>query len=58
MAEEVKTAVAENEGESRNFIDTFIEEDIAEGGRFQGQQVHTRFPPEQSKPLGDAPPER
>ena len=46
MAEEVKTAVAENEGESRNFIDTFIEEDIAEGGRFQGQQVHTRFPPE------------
>ena len=22
------------------------EEDIAEGGRFQGQQVHTRFPPE------------
>ena len=46
MAEEVKTAAAENEGESRNFIDTFIEEDIAEGGRFQGQQVHTRFPPE------------
>ena len=32
--------------ESRNFIDAFIEEDIAEGGRFQGQQVHTRFPPE------------
>ena len=45
MAEEVKTAAAENEGESRNFIDTFIEEDIAEGGRFQGQQVHTRFRP-------------
>ena len=46
MAEEVKTAASENESESRNFIDTFIEEDIAEGGRFQGQQVHTRFPPE------------
>ena len=44
MAEEVKAAVAESEG--KNFIDAFIEEDIAEGGRFQGQQVHTRFPPE------------
>ena len=32
--------------ESKNFIHTFIEEDIAEGGRFAGQTVHTRFPPE------------
>ena len=46
MAEEVRTAAAESENGSKNFIDAFIEEDIAEGGRFQGQQVHTRFPPE------------
>ena len=32
--------------ESKNFIHAFIEEDIAEGGRFAGQTVHTRFPPE------------
>jgi glutaminyl-tRNA synthetase len=31
---------------SKNFIHSFIEEDIAEGGRFEGQKVHTRFPPE------------
>lgn len=31
---------------SGNFIHTFIEEDIAPGGRFAGQKVHTRFPPE------------
>ena len=37
MAEEVKTAAAEGESGSKNFIDAFIEEDIAEGGRFQGQ---------------------
>ena len=32
--------------ESRNFIDAFIEEDLAPGGRFEGLKVHTRFPPE------------
>lgn len=32
--------------ESKNFIHAFIEEDIAEGGRYAGQCVHTRFPPE------------
>ncbi len=32
--------------ESRNFIEEFVAEDIAPGGRFAGQQVHTRFPPE------------
>ena len=32
--------------ESRNFIDAFIEEDIAPGGQFEGLEVHTRFPPE------------
>ena len=31
---------------SRNFIEQFIAEDIAPGGRFEGKQVHTRFPPE------------
>ena len=32
--------------ENRNFIDAFIEEDLAPGGRFEGKHVHTRFPPE------------
>ena len=32
--------------ESKNFIHTFIEEDIAEGGRYAGKTVHTRFPPD------------
>ena len=32
--------------ETRNFIEAFIAEDIAPGGRFEGMQVHTRFPPE------------
>ncbi len=32
--------------ESRNFIETFIEEDLAAGGQFEGCRVHTRFPPE------------
>ena len=31
---------------SKNFIEQFIEEDISEGGQFEGMQVHTRFPPE------------
>ena len=34
------------ENESKNFIHTFIEEDIAPGGQFEGMTVHTRFPPE------------
>ena len=29
-----------------NFIHEFVAEDIAPGGRFEGMQVHTRFPPE------------
>ncbi|MBR6413550.1 MAG: glutamine--tRNA ligase/YqeY domain fusion protein [Oscillospiraceae bacterium] len=32
--------------ETKNFIHTFVEEDIAEGGQFAGMTVHTRFPPE------------
>ena len=31
---------------SSSFIDDFIMEDLAEGGRCEGMQVHTRFPPE------------
>lgn len=31
---------------STNFIDDFIKEDMAPGGRTAGMQVHTRFPPE------------
>ena len=31
---------------SKNFIEQFIEEDLSEGQRCYGMQVHTRFPPE------------
>ncbi len=31
---------------SQNFIHDFIDEDLAQGGRSHGMQVHTRFPPE------------
>ncbi|MBP3655046.1 MAG: glutamine--tRNA ligase/YqeY domain fusion protein [Oscillospiraceae bacterium] len=31
---------------SKNFIEAFIDEDIAAGGQFEGMTVHTRFPPE------------
>ena len=31
---------------SKNFIEAFIDEDIAVGGQYEGRQVHTRFPPE------------
>ena len=40
MEEELKSS------ESKNFIHTFVEEDIAPGGQFEGMKVHTRFPPE------------
>ena len=45
MAEEILAPMT-GEAESKNFIHQFIDEDIAEGGRFQGMAVHTRFPPE------------
>lgn len=44
MSDEIKN-VEETENYN-NFIHDFIEEDIADGGRFVGKQVHTRFPPE------------
>ena len=46
MTEEGKAPLMEESAESKNFILNFIDEDIAEGGRFQGLTVHTRFPPE------------
>jgi len=42
MADEI----FENEVVSTNFIDDFIREDLAKGGRCEGMQIHTRFPPE------------
>lgn len=44
MSETVKNI--ENPEEYSNFIHDFIREDTAPGGRFEGMQVHTRFPPE------------
>ncbi len=44
MSEEKKEGM--EEVVSSNFIDDFIVEDLAEGGRCEGMQVHTRFPPE------------
>ncbi|MCI8807811.1 MAG: glutamine--tRNA ligase/YqeY domain fusion protein [Oscillospiraceae bacterium] len=40
MAEELNASM------SQNFIHDFIDEDIAQGGQYQGMTVHTRFPPE------------
>ena len=40
MAEELNLSM------SQNFIHDFIDEDIAQGGQYQGMTVHTRFPPE------------
>lgn len=43
MSEEIKSPDEENSG---NFIQSFLEEDTAPGGRFEGKKIHTRFPPE------------
>ena len=42
MADEIKAA----ENAAGNFIYDFITEDIAQGGQYEGETVHTRFPPE------------
>lgn len=34
------------EESANNFIEAFVEEDLAPGGRFAGKKIHTRFPPE------------
>ena len=44
MSEERKENLPAENGD--NFIDEFVKEDIAPGGRFEGKRVHTRFPPE------------
>ncbi|MGN1050966.1 MAG: glutamine--tRNA ligase/YqeY domain fusion protein [Acutalibacteraceae bacterium] len=41
--ENLSTTEKEN---SSNFIHNFIDEDIKEGGFYEGKKVHTRFPPE------------
>ena len=46
MAEDRTIAPEETPEGGRNFIHTFIEEDIGPGGQYQGMTVHTRFPPE------------
>ena len=48
MSEENKTpaGLTDEAAEGQNFIHQFIIEDTAPGGRCEGQQVHTRFPPE------------
>ncbi len=47
MADEKITAEMNEESTMpSNFIHDFIDEDIAEGGQFEGMTVHTRFPPE------------
>ncbi len=48
MADEIKDDVknAEESAYNGNFIHDFIDEDIAQGGMFEGMTVHTRFPPE------------
>ncbi len=45
MSDNIEVKANEEEAVT-NFIDSFIKEDIAEGGRFEGKKVHTRFPPE------------
>ena len=45
MSEEIKNEAGSEESSS-SFIDDFIIEDLAEGGRCEGMKVHTRFPPE------------
>ena len=45
MSEEIKNE-AVSEEISSSFIDDFIIEDLAEGGRCEGMKVHPRFPPE------------
>ena len=46
MAEDRTIAPEETPESGRNFIHTFIEEDIGPGGQYEGMTVHTRFPPE------------
>ncbi len=46
MADVEKTLPAVEDPNDSNFIWSFIDEDIAPGGQYEGMTVHTRFPPE------------
>ncbi len=43
---DIGAIVMDANANNKNFIEEFIDEDIAEGGRYCGMAVHTRFPPE------------
>ena len=43
---ETTDIIEDSENNCSNFINTFIENDLKEGGQFYGKKVHTRFPPE------------
>ncbi|HQC35953.1 MAG TPA: glutamate--tRNA ligase family protein, partial [Bacillota bacterium] len=46
MAYDEKLMTPKEDVDGNNFIYTFIDEDIAPGGQYEGIPVHTRFPPE------------
>ena len=47
MTDEKKLPEEENASSMpQNFIHNFIDQDIAQGGQYEGMTVHTRFPPE------------
>ena len=46
MAYDEKLMTPKEDVNGNNFIYTFIDEDIAPGGQYEGIPVHTRFPPE------------
>lgn len=46
MIEEKNINALEELEENNNFIKDFIKDDLKTGGRFEGQKIHTRFPPE------------
>ena len=45
MNEEMRKNVQEKD-DNNNFIKDIIKEDIGSGGEYEGQKIHTRFPPE------------
>ena len=45
MSEEMRKNVQEKD-DNNNFIKDIIKEDIGPGGEYEGQKIHTRFPPE------------
>lgn len=45
MSEEMRKNVQEKD-DNNNFIKDIVKEDIGPGGEYEGQKIHTRFPPE------------